>query len=196
MGHPYQHHPGQPPRDAQLAVVSARPQSCSVPLSGNRRHTTSVVLAIGRRLATSLDVSAGETTVGSFAGGGRSLWPMRESLVVGVRNSIEVVVEADMSPPHLEPVVVLSTPKMIELMEIASLDGIQPHLDENETSVGTHVNVSHEAAAQGGETVTITSEVESVERRRVTFAVRASVGKRVIGRGTHQRAVVDTTRFG
>ncbi len=121
---------------------------------------------------------------------------MKDSLQPGVGHRIEVEIGEDMSPPHLAPVVVLSTPSMIELMEIASLQAAQPHLDGTETTVGTHVNVSHEAAAHGGERVTVSSELMEVAKRRLTFAVEARVGDRIVGRGTHQRAVVDTSRFG
>lgn len=121
---------------------------------------------------------------------------MKDSLQPGVGHSFEVEVTPDMSPPHLAPVVVLSTPKMIELMEVASLQAAQPHLDENETTVGTHVNVSHEAAAQGGEKVTVTSKLQEIAKRRLTFTVEARAGDRILGRGTHQRAVIDTSRFG
>lgn len=85
---------------------------------------------------------------------------------------------------------------MILLMEMASLYAAVPHLDENETTVGTHVNVSHRAAAHEGETVTVESELISIDRRRLNFAVRVAVGDRIIGEGTHQRAVIDTSGFG
>ena len=34
-----------------------------------------------------------------------------------------------------------------------------------------------------------------VNKRRLKFEVRATVGDRVLGEGTHERAVIDTTRF-
>ncbi len=113
----------------------------------------------------------------------------------GIEYRTEVTVSADMSPPHLAPAVVLSTPKMIELMEIAATASVQPLLGEDRTSVGTHVDVSHEAAAKDGETVTVKSRLIDVDRRRLTFEVSVSVGDRVIGRGTHQRFVIDRGRF-
>ncbi len=121
---------------------------------------------------------------------------MKESLAPGLTHSLDVEVSADMSPSHLAPLVVLSTPKMIELMEMASLQAAAPHLDDNETTVGTHVNVSHEAAAGEGATVTVSSQLTGVDQRRLTFSVTARNGERVLGRGTHERTVVDTSRFG
>ncbi|MDH3498930.1 MAG: thioesterase family protein [Acidimicrobiia bacterium] len=121
---------------------------------------------------------------------------MKDSLAPGVTHEFTVEVTRDMSPEHLAPMVVLSTPKMIELMEQASLEAAQPHLDDTETTVGTHVNVSHDAAAAGGEAVTVTSQLVSVERRRLTFSVSARAGDRALGRGTHERAVVNLNNFG
>lgn len=113
----------------------------------------------------------------------------------GIQHRSEVTVTEDMTPPHLAPIVVLSTPKMIELMEMTATWSVQPLLGDDQTSVGVHVDVSHEAAARGGETVTVESTLVDVDRRRLTFEVSARVGDLIIGRGTHQRFVVDRRRF-
>lgn len=105
-------------------------------------------------------------------------------------------VTADLSPVHLAPIVVLSTPDMIRLMEEASTAAVQPQLEAgDQTTVGTHVDVSHEAAAREGEQVTVEAELTTVSGPRLTFRVEARVGERVIGRGTHRRHVVDRSRF-
>jgi predicted thioesterase len=120
---------------------------------------------------------------------------MSSDLEPGVSLTRDVTVTADMSPPHLAPTIVLSTPKMIELMEWAATESVQSRLGEERTSVGTHVNVSHESAARDGEVVTVSAELVEVDRRLLTFAVSAKVGDRVIGQGTHQRFVIDRDRF-
>jgi predicted thioesterase len=116
-------------------------------------------------------------------------------LEVGAEHRFTRIVTADMTPRHLLPTVVLSTPKMIALMEQASLDLVQPMLDDGQTSVGTHVNVSHQAAAREGEEVLFQSRLAAVEGRRLLFEVSAAVGDRLIGKGTHERFVVDRSRF-
>jgi fluoroacetyl-CoA thioesterase len=120
---------------------------------------------------------------------------MKDSLVPGISMRQDTEVTAAMAPPHL-PMAVLGTPMMVQLMEAASLFAIQPHLDDHEASVGTHVCFSHVGAAREGETVSITAHVTGIVKRRVTFECRAVVGDRLIGEGTHERAVIDTTRFG
>lgn len=114
----------------------------------------------------------------------------------GLRHRIEVTVSDDMSPAHLSPIVVLATPRMIGLMEEASTQAVQPLLEESDqTTVGTHVDVSHESAARDGEEVVVEAELTAVDGPRLTFRVEARVGDRVIGRGTHRRYVVDRSRF-
>ncbi|HEX2152394.1 MAG TPA: hotdog domain-containing protein [Acidimicrobiia bacterium] len=118
------------------------------------------------------------------------------SLQPGARHQIEVTVSEDMSPEHLAPIVVLATPRMIGLMEEASTRAVQPHLDQSDqTTVGTHVDVSHESAAREGEVVVVEAELAAVDGSRLNFRVEARVGDRVIGRGTHRRYVVDRSRF-
>ncbi len=120
---------------------------------------------------------------------------MKESLQPGIAGSTVTTVTPEMSPPHL-PTKVLSTPSMIQLMEQTCLQAVQPHLDGTEATVGTHVCVSHLAAAAAGEDVTVTCTLSEVVKRRLTFEVAARCGDKLLGEGTHQRAVIDTARFG
>jgi fluoroacetyl-CoA thioesterase len=120
---------------------------------------------------------------------------MRDTLRPGLSGVEHHVVTAELGPHHLPDVVVLSTPAMINLMELTSHGLIAAHLDEDETSVGTHVDVSHVAAASGGEEVTVTSTLVGVTRNRLAFEIAVHVGSRLIGEGTHQRAVISMSRF-
>jgi len=120
---------------------------------------------------------------------------MKDSLSPGIEVSATHTVTDDMSPPHL-PMKVLSTPSMIMLMERTCLESVLDHLDDGESTVGTHVCVSHVAAAASGETVTVTARLAERAKRRLTFEVKAMAGDKLLGEGTHQRAVIDTGRFG
>jgi fluoroacetyl-CoA thioesterase len=120
---------------------------------------------------------------------------MKDSLQPGVEGRTVTTVTPEMSPPHL-PTKVLSTPSMIQLMEMTCLQAVQAHLEGSEATVGTHVCVSHVAAAAAGEDVTVTATLVEVVKRRLTFTVAAHAGDRLLGEGTHQRAVIDTSRFG
>ena len=119
---------------------------------------------------------------------------MKDTLQVGIENEMKYTVTAEMSPAHL-PVKVLSTPSMIQLIEGTCLQGVQPHLDDNETTVGTHVNLSHSGPAREGEEITIASKLCEIEKRRLVFEVEVTAPQGVISTGTHQRHVVDLTRM-
>ena len=117
-------------------------------------------------------------------------------LAPGIAHRQTVTVTSELSPAHLAPMVVLSTPDMIRLMEETCTASVQPLIEEDDqTSVGTHVDVSHESAARQGEQVEVTSELTEVDGRRLTFRVEARVGERIVGQGTHRRHVIDRSRF-
>ncbi len=120
---------------------------------------------------------------------------MKESLAVGLETEQTHRVTPDMSPPHL-PMKVLSTPSMVQLIEATCLTAIAPHLDDNETSVGTHVNLSHVGPASAGEDVVVKVRLAAINKRRLTFEVEVRSPRGVISTGTHERAVIDPSRLG
>ena len=91
---------------------------------------------------------------------------------------------------------VISTPSMIGLIEGTCLQCAQPHLDATETTVGTHVNVSHSAAAYNGEEITVKSRLKEINKRRLLFEIEVLSPRGPISSGTHERAVIDLTKFG
>ena len=100
-----------------------------------------------------------------------------------------------MAPGHL-PMTVLSTPSMIGLIEGTCLQLAQPHLDGTETTVGTHVNVSHSGAAYNGEQITIKASLKEINKRRLLFETQVLSPRGEISAGTHERAVIDLAKFG
>lgn len=90
---------------------------------------------------------------------------------------------------------VLSTPHMIGYMERTCRDAVLPLLDPGHDTVGTHVNVSHLAAAPMGMMVTFQAEVIGVADRRIQFRVEAFDEKEKIGEGTHERAMINVAKF-
>ena len=102
----------------------------------------------------------------------------------------EEAADFQMMPP------VLATGYMVALVEWACIELIKPHLDwPAEQSLGTHVDLSHTAATPPGLTVEISTRLESVEGRKLTFAVSAHDGVDAITSGRHERHVIDAARF-
>jgi len=119
---------------------------------------------------------------------------MRDSLQVGLEREDRHVVTKEISAPHL-PVLVLATPSMVGLIEQTCLLAVLPHLDEGETTVGTHVCVSHQAAAMEGEEFTVWGRLKEINKRRLTFDIKVAGTRGTISEGTHERAVLTADRF-
>ena len=91
---------------------------------------------------------------------------------------------------------VFATGFLVGFLEWACIKAINPHLDwPEEQTVGTHINVSHEAATPVGLEVTATVELVAVEGRKLTFAVEAHDGIDLISKGTHERFVINKLKF-
>jgi fluoroacetyl-CoA thioesterase len=90
---------------------------------------------------------------------------------------------------------VLSTPRMIGNMERTAHNTIQPFLKEGQGSVGTVVNVSHQAATPVGMQVRFRAEVIEIDGKRVRFKVEAWDTLEKIGEGEHVRFIIDKHRF-
>jgi fluoroacetyl-CoA thioesterase len=91
---------------------------------------------------------------------------------------------------------VFATPMMITAMENAALNAIRGYLEPGESAVGTAVHIRHLAATPAGHEVTAQAEVTGVDGRRIEFTVSARDEREEIGRGTHERMVVDVARLG
>jgi fluoroacetyl-CoA thioesterase len=89
---------------------------------------------------------------------------------------------------------VLATPVMILVMENAALNAVRPYLEPGQSVVGTLVNVRHLAATPVGHVVQAEAEVTRVDGRRIEFKVSARDEREEIGRGTHERMIVDRVR--
>ncbi len=72
---------------------------------------------------------------------------------------------------------------------------LKPLLTDEEITVGTSVHVDHLASTKVGETVKVTAELVSVRGRRLVFRVEARTGKVTVGRGLHERAIVNKAEF-
>lgn len=90
---------------------------------------------------------------------------------------------------------VFSTPAMIALMENASFKAIEPSLNEGETTVGTSVNILHLKASPMGETIKATATLTKAEGRHLYFDVIAEDSSGIIGKGTHERFIVNIDKF-
>ena len=92
---------------------------------------------------------------------------------------------------------VFGTPFMAAMMENAACTCLQAFLEEGQGSVGTHLDISHDAPTPIGMKVWAEAEITGVSEnsRMVQFQVSAWDEKGPIGKGTHTRAVIQDEKF-
>ena len=121
---------------------------------------------------------------------------MKSELTPGLARTQDYVTTLEMRARQLQTDV-FSTPAMIGLMERTCVDLTEPYLDQNEQTVGIHVDVYHLAPTKIGQTVTVTAELLEVKDNKIRYSVSATNDEGVkIGAGHHRRAVINTKRFG
>ncbi len=129
---------------------------------------------------------------------------MKESLKPGIKFEHKFVVPSSKTVPALYPESeeflampeVFATGFLVGLLEWACIKAINPHLDwPREQTVGTHIDVSHEAATPPGLEVTVMVELVEVSGRKLVFTVEANDGVDLISKGRHERFVIDKDKF-
>jgi fluoroacetyl-CoA thioesterase len=91
---------------------------------------------------------------------------------------------------------VFATGFLVGFLEWACIKLVNPHLDwPQEQTVGTHIDVSHQAATPHGLQVTANVELIKIDGRKLTFKVEAHDSVELISTGTHQRFIIDREKF-
>lgn len=120
-----------------------------------------------------------------------------ESIRPGLTGQSETVVSREQTARHLGSggVEVLATPELVHLMERAAVAAVDHLLPEGWRTVGARVDVEHLAPTPVGRRVVARAELIAVDSRRLTFRVEACDEQEVVGRGSHERVIVDLARF-
>ena len=129
---------------------------------------------------------------------------MKETLKAGIRYEHKFTVPHSKTVPALYPESeefmvmpeVFATGFLVGFLEWACITAVNPHLDwPQEQTVGTHIDVSHEAATPPGLKITATVELIAVEGKKLIFSVEAHDGIDVISKGRHERFVINKEKF-
>ena len=112
---------------------------------------------------------------------------------IGEVNEKEYIVKEEDSPEFLarQGLGVLSTPRMIALMEIVSKELLDRVIGDEYTSVGIHVDVYHKNPAPVGARLRFISRVVDVRGRKIVFEVKCLMSDKVIGEGMHERFIIE-----
>lgn len=90
---------------------------------------------------------------------------------------------------------VYATPCMVALMEGAACEAIAEALGDDQTTVGTMLNIEHVSATPVGLDVRAEATVTAVEGKVITFDVKAFDEAGEIGHGTHKRVLIHSQKF-
>ena len=128
---------------------------------------------------------------------------MKPALAQGATNSISKTVDETMTVPYgrgeyalfADMPKVLATAALVTFIEAACAEALAPHLEDDEVSLGTVIDITHSALTPVGATIRAEVEVVKVEPRSVSFSVTVLDDEDVISVGTHTRAVVSRDRF-
>ena len=90
---------------------------------------------------------------------------------------------------------VYATPAMVGLMEKTCLNSVLEFLPEGHGTVGVKIDIVHSKATPVGMEVVCESELVEVDRRRLVFQVVARDEEGEIGKGSHERFIIDTEKF-
>jgi predicted thioesterase len=111
----------------------------------------------------------------------------RAKLVVGEEDTARALRSGEVD--------VLGTPRLIALVEEASIDALADMVPAGQTTVGMRVQVDHLAPTNVGSSVSAESTLERVEGRRLTFTVSVSDHCGLVAAGKVTRVIVDTASF-
>ena len=110
---------------------------------------------------------------------------------IGIKGKVETVVDGSNTAKFVGSgsLDVFATPCMVGLMEQAA------YLGEGEGTVGTKLEISHDAATPLGMKVWAESELIEIDRRRLVFEVKAFDECGQIGAGRHERFIINNEKF-
>ena len=118
-------------------------------------------------------------------------------MVPGLTGKSEMIVKEEDLVSQLGEVTVnvLSTPRLIQLLESAAINAIQDFIPMDQVSLGTEVKIKHLSATPLGMKVTARALLKGVEKNRLFFLVTAYDEKEKVAEGEHERVLISKDRF-
>ena len=116
---------------------------------------------------------------------------------IGIKGRVDAVVNENNTAKFVGSgsLDVFATPNMIGLMEQAAQASVAPFLEEGQGTVGTKIEITHDAATPLGMKVWAESELIEIDRRRLVFEVKAYDECGLIGQGRHERFIIQNEKF-
>lgn len=109
---------------------------------------------------------------------------------------IRTVDDSLLTPRYGKPdIVVLASPAVVSLMEIASLQLVERDLPDSLTSVGIKMVFEHLQPSFAGAEIRTRATVQQVSGRRIELEVESFEGQTLVARATHTRAIASKAKF-
>ncbi len=118
-------------------------------------------------------------------------------MLPGVTGKSEMIVREEdlVSQLGIIDVDVLSTPRLVQLMEAAAIKAIQEFIPSDQLSLGTHVKIKHLSPTPLGMKVIAHVILKEVNKNRLVFLVDAYDEMEKVAEGEHERILVSKERF-
>lgn len=122
---------------------------------------------------------------------------VRCSMLPGLSGISEMVVREEdlVSQPGGIGVDVLSTPKLIQLLEAAAIEAVKEFIPPDQMSLGTAVNVKHLSPTPRGMKIIAHALLKEVEKNRLVFLIDAHDEKEKVAEGKHERVLLSKEEF-
>lgn len=92
-------------------------------------------------------------------------------------------------------VAVLSTPRLLQLMQQATMNALDGHLPEGTITAGLRVNLDHLLGSAVGADVSANATLTRIEGRRLVFEAEATSEDVIVGIGRIIRVRIDRDQF-
>jgi predicted thioesterase len=120
-----------------------------------------------------------------------------EKIVPGLMGMAEMVVKEEDLVSHLGgvDVDVLTTPRLVQLLEEAAIQTIRDCIPSGQITLGALVKIKHLSPTPLGMKVTAHALLRDVDKNRLLFAVDAYDEVEKVAEGEHERILVPKDRF-
>jgi fluoroacetyl-CoA thioesterase len=128
---------------------------------------------------------------------------MKTTLKPGIEYTLKYRVPRDKTVPFVYPESdlfrempeVFATAFLVGFMEWACMEALRPYLEEGERTLGTMINITHQAATPPDLEISACVTCLEVDGKRTVWEVEARDEFDVIGKGTHERFTVGLEKF-
>lgn len=128
---------------------------------------------------------------------------MAPTLQVGLKHSETITVPAGLTVPEMadrfpgfaEMPPVFATAYLVAFVEWTCLKALAPYLQPGQRTVGTRVELSHDAATPVGMRASAEIELVAFDGRKMRFKIACRDERDAIGAGFHERFLIDEAKF-